>query len=400
MGQPSAPKLHPTGQSRDGRSPLIEIMSLRARFVGLLSIFVALTLAMTVVTAASVSHASPPEGDGSTGVRGTPVAMNIALSDPTVMAQLPGPVYDIAFDPGRNAIWFASYLPVATLYQYDVAHRSLSNWPLPTTEGNGLVSRVAVAPDGTIWVTEDYSVSRFDPSRGHMITATFDIADPDASALALSENNPSPGTWLSGITFASNGDALLIRHNVKSIVRVDSSLRTTGRLPVPASVSLPGDIATINGRIFVASYLGSGPSVSIDESGGDAVQGPPGVLRYARNGAVVKGLGYSGVLSVDKGAVSSITNRMAASSPVDRIAVGSTRVYVYSRESGVIEQADTQGTTSVLLTLPSSTRSVWTPAGSKQDVTARDEVGSMVVDGLDRLWYVQNSAQNWTLMLH
>jgi streptogramin lyase len=302
---------------------------------------------------------------------------------------LPGPIYDLAFDSSRNALWFAymSSDPDDALYRFDLASQHLSHWALPPTDHNGFLMRVVVAPDGSIWTTEEYKVVRFDPASMAMASRTFPLPDADATATALSKNDSSPGTWLAAIGFDGEGNALVSRHNVTSLIRLDSGLNVLGRIPLPNGMVGPGDLVDVGGVIYATAYSGDGPTEIFNEAGVSKASVDGGGARLAEVATNVASVGPGGVVQIDaRGVMSRI--QPIGGSPDDRIAATATSVAVYSYGPSRIMEQSVDGSVLGTLMLQGQPVQKANPMGSVITVYAREDVGAIATDGQGSIWYV------------
>ena len=347
-----------------------------------------LGLALVVVLAAAgilAFRAGMLPGPLARGHAGPRVAVQLSSTD------LPGPVYDLTFDRARDSLWYAFMMSgePAALYQYDIASGKTSHWSLPSTDDNGFLSRVVVAPDGSVWLTENYTVVRVDPVSGSVLTRKFALVDPDATSTAL---DASPGTWPSAITFDSAGKALVARHNVKSLVRLDSSLAEVNRVQLPASMVGPDDLVDSNGVIYAAPYLGAGPGVLFSEQGVLIGQTSQPVSRFAVSEGAVVAMGDAGLSRVGSNAVSTSWHAAGAGAPEDRFAVTTGGAALYLDSRGTIQWISPAGGVEGGLSLAAVPIQVVNPLGKTVDAFERHQVGAIATDGTGSVWYVDITA--------
>jgi PAS domain-containing protein len=306
---------------------------------------------------------------------------------------LPGKTYDITFDGRRNSLWFSvmSTRDDDALYRLELGSHRVSRWAIPETDHNGYLERVAVAPDGAVWLTEEYSIVRFDPSAEKMTHLTFDENDADAAPDALSPDNPSPGTWPSDIAFDAAGRALVVRHNVGSLVVLDGELKTVDRIRVPEWIRGPGSIADADGQILVASYDGVSPLGVIGNDGESATKGAGGVARLVSGRTSLIGLGPQGIVGLDEAGNSNWTIDTDGS-PQNRAAATASGFVVYLRGSATLEWIGFGGQIGRIVDLPSETVDITNPLGEVQTVSAPTEISAVVVDGADNAWFVDATA--------
>ena len=334
--------------------------------------------------------AGTPTVAGSPTVAGTPrVAVQLSAID------LPGPVYDMVFDQSRDSLWYAymSGSGTAALYQYNIASGKTAQWTLPPTDYNGYLDRVVLAPDGSVWLTENYSVVRVDPVSGSVVSHTFALADSDATSTALDPDDPSPGTWPTAITFDSSGNALVARHNVKSLVRLDSALAVVNRIQLPGSMVGPDDIVDSSGVIYAAPYAGTGPSVVFSEQGVLIGKTTQRVSRFAVAGGAVVALGSGGLIRVGSNAASTLWSPEVGGRPEDRLAVTNDGAAVYLDSQGTIDWISADGRVEGELSLAAVPVQVMNPIGTMVSLVERDHAGAIAIDGPGSVWYADTTSR-------
>lgn len=324
-----------------------------------------------------------------------PTSVSVGSASPmreTDRIALPGAVYDIVFDRGRAALWFAymSGNPEDALYRYDVASGLLSHWALPPTDHNGFLERVSVAPDGSIWVTEDYSVVRFDPATSRLTSHTFEEADPDAAPSALDPTALSPGTWPAAIAFDSQGNALISRHNVSSLTRLDAALNVVGRVSLPSNMLGPGDLLDVDGLIYAAQYAGNGDAIAFSESGEVKSDVGPGVVRFSSVAGRVVSIGVSGVAAVNPEGSAPIGGSPEGS-VADRVVATNDGAVTYRDGAGTFEAISAEGTVRAALTLKTVPVEVTNPLGEPVKGFERAQVGGLASDADGSVWYLDVS---------
>ncbi|MGD0247903.1 MAG: hypothetical protein ABSB75_02515 [Candidatus Limnocylindrales bacterium] len=327
-------------------------------------------------------------GPGASGASGA-VASPASFKE-LAKVDLPGPVYDLAYDRVSNSLWYVymtSGAPAA-LYRYDIATGHVATWPLPPTDHNGLLERVALAPDGSVWVTEDYNVVRVDPGSGAVLTHSFPLADSDATSAALDPNNPSPGTWLSAIAFDSQGSAMVARHNVKSLVRLNSSLSVIDRIQLPAGMVGPGDLVDSNGVVYAAPYTGVGPAVVFSEKGVLIGTTAQKVSRFSVSGGEVASIGATGLSRVRADASLASWLPRPGGSPKDLLALTDGGAAVYEEGPCVIEWISPAGAVEGRLALPAVPIQMGIAGGTPKTVLSYHEVGAIAADKAGSIWYV------------
>jgi streptogramin lyase len=324
-------------------------------------------------------------GPGASGASGA-VASPATLTE-LAKVDLPGPVYDLAYDRASNSLWYAYMTSGApdALYRYDITTGHVAKWPLPPTDHNGFLERVALAPDGSVWVTEEYSVVRVDPVSGGVAAHTFPVADADALSAAL---QTSPGTWPSAITFDSQGLAMVARHNVKSLVRLNSSLSVVDRIQLPAGMVGPGDLVDSNGVVYAAPYTGDGQAVVFSEKGVLIGTTAQKVSRFSVSGGEVASIGTTGLSRVRADASMASWLPRPGGTSLDLLALTDGGAAVYEYGPGAIEWVSPAGAVEGRLALAAVLIQVGIPFGTPETVLGRHEVGAIAADKAGSIWYV------------
>jgi hypothetical protein len=295
---------------------------------------------------------------------------------------LSGLVYDLTFDQARNSLWYAFMQSGhATLYRYDIASGKTSQWALPPTDYNGYLDRVGVAPDGSVWLTEEYSIVRVDPVSGSVLAKTFPVADPDAVPAP-----GDPGNYPLAFTFDSAGKALVSLHNVKSLVRLDASLAEVGSVRLPAGMVGPGDLVDVNGVIYAAPYRSSGPGVLLSEQGLVIGWTTQPVIRFAVYGQEVAALASGGLSRVGTDGTI-IPWQPGVGGYGGRLALTDGGAAVYSPNVGAIEWVSPGGGVEGRLQIPVfPDPGGFRPGPSNSYV--QDQVWALAADDIGSVWYV------------
>jgi streptogramin lyase len=307
---------------------------------------------------------------------------------------LPGNVFDLAYDPVRNSLWFECLDTADALYRYDIATGTLTHWALPRAINDiGYTDRVAVAPDGSVWLTENYSVIRVDPTANTVQVHSFALADPDATSNALDPNNPSAGTWPSAIAFDSQGMAIVARHNVKSLVRLDASMSILGRIPLPAGFDDPGDLVDVQGVIYAAPDEGYDPGVVFSEKGVLIGKTSQGVNRFGVSGTEIASIGPSGLSRVGADASMSLLLASQGGTPDDRLALTDDGAAIYGWGPGAIEWVSPAGDVLARFSLPTYSVQNGVPGGTPVTEMGQNGVSALAADKSGSVWYVDGTAR-------
>jgi streptogramin lyase len=329
------------------------------------------------------------------GAPGHTPAATLELTAPTELASydLPGPVYDIAPDQSGNALWFA-YMASGQadfLYRFDIQDGTFARWPLPPTDHNGFLERVVVAPDGSVWLSEDYQIIRFDPTSETMDSLPLAEDDPDARTDALTDS-PTPGTWPAAITFDSNGQALVARHNVASLLRLDASLHVVDRVALPPGYDNLGDVIDEKGILFLAPYSGAGPVAITDEDGQLIAETTFPANRLSGDAAGVLAVGPSGAAWISPEAAIRPFG-VEAGSPFDRgYSNGDGTSVLYLGSAGILERHGADGSVLASMEFERTPIQVDDGNGKVMTVSKMHRLSALVVESGGDVWYVDQSA--------
>ncbi len=166
------------------------------------------------------------------------------LSPATKIAVLPSPVGEIVFDARTQTIW-ADAIAESTPVLLGVSAKNgrlIRDVELPGDADIGVTHHLRISPDGSVWITRGYRVSRLEVATGRLESLRLSDDAPGRLPAATDANGPQPGTWISAIAFTGTGDALLARNSVTSLTRLSPQLTTIGHIPVPGDVPGPSDM--------------------------------------------------------------------------------------------------------------------------------------------------------------
>jgi hypothetical protein len=196
----------------------------------------------------------------------TPIGSAVALAEKD-RTTLPGPVGQLVADTKRDAFWFLggdAGGPIE-LYRYDVATAATSKRPITGTTYDAAKARIAMGPDGRLWIGAGYGLVVYDPDADRQTSVWLTAADPDVQS---DPKAGKPDPWIAGIAFDSGGNALVARNWVRSLVRIDSSLALLpGRVDVSDGFPMTGGLAVAGGRVYVLAEPASGFGFGVDATG-------------------------------------------------------------------------------------------------------------------------------------
>ena len=172
-------------------------------------------------------------------------------------------------DAKRNALWLLggdTGKPM-DLYRDDVATGKLSVIALDGTVYNEEEPRdsLAIAPDGKLWIGAGHDLIVYDPESGSQTSVALSTSGPD---IQVDPKTGQPDPWVAGVAFdAKNGVALVARNWVRSLAKVDASLRVTGSVDVSDGFAMTGAIVFAGGRVFVVADPETGFGFGVDATG-------------------------------------------------------------------------------------------------------------------------------------
>ena len=323
-----------------------------------------------------------PQVPGAVGLAlPTPVGSpgTLAESDSVV---LPGAVGQPVFDSKRNAIWLLGGQDGGnlTVYRYDLVTASLTSSAVPGVIRDEARNRLAIAPDGRLWISAGSRVAIYDPDNGLAQLSGFSIVDPDIQADPLTGQ---PNAWIAGIAFDADGNALVARNWVKSLLRLNGSMSELGRIQVSDGFPMTGDIVVAGGRVFVGVDPDTGLVIGVDASGSATLPS----FKFTATGVAAVGdkvllAGPRPTWFTPDGSSQSMIGPVLASA--DLVVGGPGGISaLYSRAAGEIQWRDAGGRVSA------------------QVVVSADKVPqikTLAFDGLGRLWAVESAAGSYSLV--
>ena len=195
----------------------------------------------------------------------TPVATAGTVTESSRIA-LPGAVHQLVADAKRHTLWFLGGVDGQPLhiYRYDVDTGSISDTDVPGITRDEARDRLAIAPDGRLWISAVDRVSVYDPDRSPQQSTGFPIVDPD---IQPDPKTGQPNAWIAGIAFDADGNALVARNWVKSLLRLNGSMSELGRVQVSDGFPMTGDVVVAGGRVYVGADPSSGLAFGVDVTG-------------------------------------------------------------------------------------------------------------------------------------
>jgi hypothetical protein len=225
--------------------------------------------------------------------------------EPAITRSLPGTVYSMAYDPARNALWYAVWhlteplptpvrtpmngttdvpmarpvpmaLPLvsaAVLFEASAeTGQVVASFPFknPVID-SGLGDAIRVAPDGSVWIAESHALIRVDPSSGNESTISLPSAAPGAVKTPADR-----GSYATSLTF-TNSSVMLARNDVPYLQQWSLSMKPLANVPLPAGVAGPTDMTATSGGIAMkAPFAAVGAVGSVVVGGQILVKYPAG----------------------------------------------------------------------------------------------------------------------------
>jgi hypothetical protein len=296
---------------------------------------------------------------------------------------LPGPVQQLVSDTARNAFWFLggdSGGPVQ-LYRFDVQAATISKRTITGTTYDSAQNRLAIGPDGRLWIGAGQKLLVYDPGADRQAS----IAPPaSGSDIQTDPKAGKPDPWIAGIAFDGSGNAVIARNWVRSLFRVDSSLKLLpGRIDVSDGVSMTGGIVVAGGRAFVLADPEGGLVLGVDVTGTSKLSNTkllaPAIA--AVGDRVLTAGTPPGWIEADGSGGAMVAPVMAAA---DLVAAGPDGVCVlYNNPTGEAQWRDKDGKVSAQGMFPTG---------------AAPKVATISLDAEGRLWAVVSTADSYALV--
>lgn len=168
----------------------------------------------------------------------------------------------LAYDPRGQVLWYLSgggdYFGEAlfTVSRYDPATGQTKTFYLPPVRlGNTEESGLAMAPDGSIWIGECFSLLKLNPVSGHVDQYPL----PKLAGQASDPRGNDGQTEIMGLAVTPNGRIWFTRANAYGIGYFDPASRRFGFRSWPRSFGLPGNLYLApNGQLWATTWSHQG----------------------------------------------------------------------------------------------------------------------------------------------
>jgi hypothetical protein len=295
---------------------------------------------------------------------------------------LSGPVGPLVADAKGETLWFIDGVsggPIV-LYGYDVATTGMTNKvPITGTSYDPVRDRLAVAPNGELWIGAGSELFVYHLSTGTQTSMTFAASDKDIQS---DPKAGKPDPWIAGIAFNTNGQALVARNWVRSLAVVDASLQVVGRIDMSDGFAMTGGIAVAGSRVYVIADPESGFGF-----GADAKPGAQADTKFTAPGIAAAGdklllAGTPPGWLDAHGAGAAMTEPVLASA--DLVAGGSDgSAALYNNATGQLQLRDKDGKVS---------------AQGAFRFVADQHIAAIALDAKDRIWAVKSVSGEYSLV--
>ena len=295
---------------------------------------------------------------------------------------LSGPVGPLVADAKGETLWFIAGVsggPIV-LYGYDVATTGITNKvPITGTKYDPVRDRLAVAPNGELWIGAGSDLVVYHPSTGTQMSMTFAASDKDIQS---DPKAGKPDPWIAGIAFGSDGRALVARNWVRSLAVVDASLQVVGRIDMSDGFAMTGGIAVAGGRVYVIADPESGFGFGSDATTGASADTKFSAPAMAAAGDKLLTAGTPPGWLVAHGAGAAMIEPVLASA--DLVAGGADgSAALYNNATGQLQLRDKDGKVS---------------AQGAFRFAADQYIAAIALDAKDRVWAVKSVNGEYSLV--
>lgn len=217
---------------------------------------------MAGLIALAVAVAAPRQADGAAA---QPFLASPASPEVRTVIQLGSSDLhprQLAYDPGRDGLWFwTSRQQRGTtfdnqVYFYDIPAQQLRSWPIYSGDWSAQVlSGLAVAPDGDVWIGWNRNLVDFHPTDGTF--ARYELPAQPAYPLPPAVLGDLPADLgVADLAVARDGTVWIARYAALSLTAFTPSDHTFHEHPLPANAGDPAKLAIgPDGHIFFTTNL-------------------------------------------------------------------------------------------------------------------------------------------------
>ncbi len=185
------------------------------------------------------------------------VSSVMSLGAPSVtQLSLDGQVHEMVADPTCSCLLFAVFDGQrVSVDRFDQSTGQISQWLLGESSASGINSHIRAAADGTVWVSDDYSIKSVSTVTGSRISLDIGQDAPGQLAEATDSSAALPGTWISGFDLLDGEDLIVARNNVPNLEVWNSASGKMDRtVDLPAEFEGLTDLSvSVSGAFGIAS---------------------------------------------------------------------------------------------------------------------------------------------------
>jgi streptogramin lyase len=168
----------------------------------------------------------------------------------------------LAYDSKRNGIWFWTSLLEGDdgcenqVYFYDIQQQRLASWPIYSGDWSSqLLSGIAVAPNGDVWIGWNDNLVRFQPSTGNSTRYALPAQARYPLPAAVIGDLPAD-LGIADLAITQNGTIWIARYAALSLTTFDPATQAFQEYPLPSTAGDPAKLAIgPDGHVFFTTNL-------------------------------------------------------------------------------------------------------------------------------------------------
>lgn len=218
---------------------------------------VIISLAILLLFASRNPEQTSPHSTFQGTVASSHVHSMLNLGEPALHPQ------QLVYDSARDGLWFWTSVITGNgttyanrVYFYDIAHRQAQSWPIYSGDWSSqLLSGLAIAPNGDVWIGWNKNLVRFDPSNDTAVRYIL----PAQSRYPLPSDvigNLPADLGISDLAVDQSGTVWIARYAAQSLTSFSPATATFSEYPLPNNAGDPAKIAVNeNGHILFTTNL-------------------------------------------------------------------------------------------------------------------------------------------------
>jgi hypothetical protein len=293
--------------------------------------------------------------------------LDSSLAPAVRKADLSAPAIDATFDPTGRYLWVLTQADSTgpnelNLLRITIGTGASADVKMPSAVQDSVTDHVRTDPQGGVWVSGGYGLTRVDGVTLTVSSVTLPLAVPGSLPAADDPSSPTAGTWISAIAPTADGAVLVDRENVPFITEFDASLVQSHTWPSPPSLVGATDMA-----------MGSAGLTSLAVDGAPE---PPVDLGLPRSAGTTSDNSW---MRVPRGSIGTETELQARTIGGGNISLDDLRgVLTWSTgPTAAIKQAQ----------LPMLPITIAGPDGAQSRVLDRPSISTAVLDPSGNLWF-------------